>query len=98
MRSAGRRSRYFRAFVASAVFVWLRVGLFAQDTRTVLEPTLPPPRYAVDMQGFQNAPIENVSISDCEFDGVEKGSVVANVNDLRLKNVRVNGKLVESLG
>src|SRR6266545_8402801 len=42
MRTAGRRSRYFRAFVASAVFVWLRVGLFAQDTRTVLEPTLPP--------------------------------------------------------
>jgi len=64
---------------------------------TVQKVTSQKSRYAVDMPGFPNAPIENVSISDCEFNGFEKGTVVANVNDFRLKNVRINGKLAESL-
>lgn len=55
-------------------------------------------RYALDLQGFQDAPIENVSLTDCEFNGVEEGNAIANVNGLKLNNVRINGKLVESLG
>lgn len=55
-------------------------------------------RYALDLQGFQTAPIENVSLVDCEFNGVEKGSTIVNVSGLKLKNVRMNGKVVESLG
>jgi polygalacturonase len=54
-------------------------------------------QYAVDLQGFKDAPVENVSLTDCEFNGVEKSSIVANVQNLTLKNVRINGKLVEKL-
>lgn len=54
-------------------------------------------QYALDLQGFENAPLENVSLADCEFDGVEKGSIVKNVKGLTLQNVRINGKQVESL-
>lgn len=53
--------------------------------------------YALDLQGFENAPIENVSLTDCQFNGVQKGSIVKNVNGLTLKNVRINGKQVETL-
>ena len=53
--------------------------------------------YAVDLQGFANAPVENVTLTNCEFNGVAKGSIVKNVNNLELKNVRVNGKVVEKL-
>jgi polygalacturonase len=54
--------------------------------------------YAVDLQGFENAPVENVTLRNCEFNGVAKGSIVKNVHNLQLKNVRVNGKVVERLG
>jgi polygalacturonase len=55
-------------------------------------------RYALDLQGLRDAPLENITLQDCQFDGVESGNIVANVNNLVLKNVRINGKLVESVG
>ena len=54
-------------------------------------------RYGVDLQGLPNAPVENVALTDCEFNGVADGNVVKNVAALKLTNVRVNGKLVERL-
>jgi polygalacturonase len=52
---------------------------------------------AVDLQGLDKAPIENVRLKDITFDNVSKGSVVKNVQGIKLENVRLNGKVVDSL-
>jgi polygalacturonase len=55
-------------------------------------------KFALDVQGFGSAPIYGLRLKDCAFDNVERGSVVANLKDTSLENVRVNGKLIENLG
>ena len=55
-------------------------------------------KYAVYLRGFKNDPIEGISLADCDFDGVSQGSVVENVTNMSLQNVRVNGAKVEKLG
>jgi polygalacturonase len=48
-------------------------------------------KYAFMLRGFAEAPITNIRVSDCTFDGVESADVIEGVKDLVLKNVRVNG-------
>jgi polygalacturonase len=55
-------------------------------------------QYALYLRGFKNAPIGDVHLMDCNLQGVEKPNVLENVNGLRLKNVHINGKLVNDLG
>jgi polygalacturonase len=50
--------------------------------------------YALDMQGFKNAPITNVVLEDCTFENVARGDILKNVKGLEMRKVRVNGKLV----
>lgn len=52
---------------------------------------------AVDLQGLDNAPIYDVTLKNCTFETIEKPSVVKNVKGIKLENVKINGKLVESL-
>ncbi|HEX8560765.1 MAG TPA: glycosyl hydrolase family 28 protein [Pyrinomonadaceae bacterium] len=52
-------------------------------------------RHALDVQGFENAPVYDLRLKDCAFDNVERPAVVRNVSGLTLTNVRVNGKLVD---
>jgi polygalacturonase len=52
---------------------------------------------AVDLQGLENAPIYNVVMKNCTFDVVEKPSIVKKVEGLKLENVKINGKVVDSL-
>ncbi|HEX8922960.1 MAG TPA: glycoside hydrolase family 28 protein [Pyrinomonadaceae bacterium] len=52
-------------------------------------------KYALDVQGFQDAPIYNLRLKDCTFESVAKGSVVANLKDPVLQNVRINGQIVD---
>ena len=54
-------------------------------------------KHAVDIQGLPAAPIYDLRLSDCTFDNVEEESIVKNVKDVTLKNVRVNGKTIERL-
>jgi hypothetical protein len=49
------------------------------------------------MQGLPNAPIYDVSLTNCDFGAVKNPSVVANVIGLKLKNVKIDGKVVQSL-
>ena len=49
-------------------------------------------KYALLLRGFDNAPISNVRIQDCKFDGVETDDRLEGVKDLVLTNVTVNGK------
>jgi polygalacturonase len=54
-------------------------------------------QYALYLRGFRNAPIENITLNGCEFNGVEKGNLVENVRGVSLRNVRINGKPVNSI-
>ena len=50
-------------------------------------------QYAFLLRGYAHAPITDVRVSDCRFDGVEKPDVLEAVRDLELANVSINGKV-----
>jgi polygalacturonase len=52
-------------------------------------------KYALYLRGFKNAPIQDVRISDSNFENVASPNVIENVQSLSLSNVRINGKLVD---
>ena len=51
--------------------------------------------YGLYLRGFANAPIRDVSLVDCTFNGVARPDMIEHVDGLSLRNVRVNGKLVD---
>lgn len=51
----------------------------------------------IDSQGLPGAPVTDITLKDCSFDGVRQPSVVRYTERLSLQNVRVNGKAVQSL-
>jgi polygalacturonase len=55
-------------------------------------------KYALYLRGFKNAPITDILIEDCSFDNVAQPNVVENARDITLRNVRINGKIVEQIG
>jgi polygalacturonase len=50
-------------------------------------------KYAFFLKGYARAPVSNVRVTDCTFDGVESADVLQGVRDLVLTNVRVNGQM-----
>ena len=52
---------------------------------------------AVDLQGLEKAPIYDVTMKNCTFGTVKNPSIVKNVVGLKLENVKIEGKVVESL-
>jgi hypothetical protein len=48
-------------------------------------------RYGLLLRGYAHAPITDVRIVDCAFDGVAEGDRLEGVRDVSLTNVRVNG-------
>jgi polygalacturonase len=54
-------------------------------------------KYALEVQGLTNAPIINLDLEDCVFGNVAEPSIVKNVEDLKLRNVSVNGKVVDNV-
>jgi polygalacturonase len=50
-------------------------------------------RQALYLRGFKTAPIRDVYIQDCTFDGAAEPSRLENVEGLRMVNVRINGQL-----
>lgn len=55
-------------------------------------------KHALDVQGFKKAPVYNLRLENCTFENVEKPSIVKNVENLVLENVRINGRIVKGLG
>ncbi|CAN5276981.1 exopolygalacturonase PelB [soil metagenome] len=53
-------------------------------------------KYALYLRGFENAPISDVRLTDCQFNNVAQPSVTQNARGLALERVTVNGKLVDS--
>jgi len=52
----------------------------------------------IDSQGLPKAPVTDVTLRDCSFDGVRDPSVVRYTEGLQLEHVRVNGLEIQSLG
>lgn len=50
----------------------------------------------LDLQGLPGAPLGDIVLRDCRFDGVTKASIVTHTNGLRLERVTVNGRRVPS--
>jgi len=51
----------------------------------------------LDSQGLPGAPVTDITLTDCSFDGVTEPSVIRHTERVALSNVRVNGKVVSSL-
>ena len=54
-------------------------------------------KHALDVQGLPGAPIYDLRLADCTFENVAEESIVKNISGETLKNVRVNGKIIEKL-
>jgi hypothetical protein len=48
--------------------------------------------YGLFLRGYRHAPIADVRLTNCSFDSVAKPDVLENVKDVRLSNVKINGK------
>ncbi|NGM50869.1 glycoside hydrolase family 28 protein [Caulobacter sp. 602-2] len=51
----------------------------------------------IDSQGLPDAPVTDIELRDCRFEGVTAPSVIAFTEGLKLANVKVNGDIVASL-
>lgn len=51
----------------------------------------------LDSQGLPGAPVTDLTLSDCSFDGVTEPSVIRETQRVQLNNVRVNGRTVQAL-
>jgi len=49
-------------------------------------------KYAFMIKGYARAPISDIRVTDCSFDGVEQPDVIEGMRDLVLTNVRINGQ------
>ncbi|HEY8563112.1 MAG TPA: glycoside hydrolase family 28 protein [Pyrinomonadaceae bacterium] len=54
-------------------------------------------KYAMDAQGFPNAPVENMQIKNSTFDNVADGAIAENMKGILLENVKINGKPVNDI-
>ncbi|MEP7074171.1 MAG: glycoside hydrolase family 28 protein [Acidobacteriota bacterium] len=54
-------------------------------------------KFGVDIQGLDNAPVSDVSISNSTFENVSDGNIVKNLKGVKIDNLRVNGKLTNEL-
>jgi polygalacturonase len=51
----------------------------------------------LDSQGLPQAPVNDITLRDCVFEGVTQPSIVKHTKSVKLDNVRVNGKAVTEL-
>ncbi len=50
---------------------------------------------AVDLQGLDKAPLYDIVFKNCDFGKVTNANIVKNVQNLKLENVKMNGKVVD---
>jgi polygalacturonase len=51
----------------------------------------------LDSQGLPQAPVNDLTLRDCEFNGVTQPSIIKHTREVKLEKVRVNDKLVREL-
>jgi len=54
-------------------------------------------KHALDVQGLAGAPIYNLNLSNCTFENVAEPSIVKNLQNATVHNVKINGKEITSL-
>jgi Endopolygalacturonase len=54
-------------------------------------------KFGVDIQGLDNAPVNDLNISNSTFENVSNGNIVKNLVGAKLDNVKINGKKIEAL-
>ncbi len=52
-------------------------------------------KHAIFMHGYKNSPVGGVTVSNCKFDNSAEGIHFENVEGVVLRNVTVNGKILE---
>jgi polygalacturonase len=52
---------------------------------------------AVDLQGLDKAPLYDIVFKNCDFGKVTNANIVKNVKNLKLENVKMNGRVVDKL-
>ena len=52
-------------------------------------------KYALYLRGFQDAPIEDVRVTNCDFEGVQENNVLEHVKDVSFRNVKINGNAID---
>ena len=50
-------------------------------------------RYVLYLDGYERSPIANITIENCRFGGVQEGDILSFVDNLKMKDVYINGKL-----
>ena len=53
-------------------------------------------KHALYIRGYEDAPVRDVRLIDCHFRQVDRESIIENVEDLRYRNVTINGAPVSS--
>lgn len=68
------------------------VGDFAPVVRNIVVRRLVSnkSKYALFCQGYEHTPITGLHLIDCQFEGVERPSVLLNINQFQFDNVRMN--------
>jgi hypothetical protein len=51
----------------------------------------------LDSQGLPKAPVNDITLRDCDFNQVTMPSIVKHTRSVQLENVRVNGAVVKAL-
>ena len=54
-------------------------------------------KHALDVQGLPSAPVIDLRLTNCTFDNVSEGNIVKNVKDVRMDNVKINGRVVDGV-
>jgi polygalacturonase len=54
-------------------------------------------KFGIDIQGLDNAPVYDVSVTNSAFDNVASGNIIKNLKGVKLSNFKINGKAVDSL-
>ena len=49
-------------------------------------------KYALSISGYERSPITDINLKNCTFDNVEKSNILIGVENLALKNVKINGE------
>ena len=49
-------------------------------------------KYALLLDGYERSPISNIVLESCDFQGVQQGNILNHVEELQLRNVKINGQ------
>ena len=52
-------------------------------------------KYGLRINAYERSPVTGITLKNCSFKNVRKGNILRHVKDLKVDNVKINGKLVD---